>query len=78
MKYLMHIAMSALVCLGAASRSSATTAPLVLVADGQPKALIVLPAKDVASDIESAAARILADHVFQMSGVKLPVLRKTG
>ena len=74
----MHIAMSALVCLGAASRSSATTAPLVLVADGQPKALIVLPAKDVASDIESAAARILADHVFQMSGVKLPVLREDG
>lgn len=66
----------ALVYLVAASCLSAATSELVLVADGQPEALIVLPRKDVAPRIEPAAAKILADHVFQMSGVWLPIARE--
>ena len=66
----------ALVCLGAASRLSAATAELTLVAGGQPKALIVLPRKDIALSIEPVAARLLADHLFQMSGVRVPITRE--
>jgi len=70
------MAVGAIVCLGAASRLSAATAQLTLVADGQPKALIVLPPRGVATDIEPAAAKILADHLFQMSGARLPMARE--
>jgi len=60
----------ALVCIGPASGLSVATAQLTLVADGQPKALIVLPSKEVAPRVEPAA-KILADHLFQMSGARL-------
>jgi len=70
------VVIGALMFLGAATRPSAATAELTLMADGQPKALIVLPRKDVAPSIEPAAAKILADHLFQMSGARLPVARE--
>ena len=70
------VVIGALVCLGATNHLSAASAQLTLVADGQPKALIVLPRKEIAPSIEPAAAKILADHLFQMSGARLPIARE--
>jgi len=38
--------------------------------------MIILPPKDVAPRIEPAAAKILADHLFQMSGARLSINRE--
>jgi len=72
----MCVIIVALVFFSTANHLPVAAAELTLVADGQPKALIVLPSKDVASSIEPAAARILADHLFQMSGARLPIARE--
>lgn len=65
-----------LICLEAAIGLCAASDELILVADGKPEALIVLPSKDVATSVEPAAAKILADHLRQMSGAKLSVKRE--
>ena len=70
------VVIGALVCLEPATHLSAATAQLTLVADGQPRALIVLPPKDIAPSIEPSAAKILVDHLLQMSGARLSVKRE--
>ena len=48
---------------------------VTLVSNGQPKAVIVLPSKPSRAAIEGA--KILADHLQQMSGASLPVFRES-
>jgi hypothetical protein len=47
-----------------------------LVVDGQPQALIVLPAEAERRCVEAEAAKILSDHLFLMSGARLDVKRE--
>src|SRR5690242_19994628 len=52
---------------------------VTLVEKGRPRAVIIIPAK--ASPVAAGAARVLRDHVRQMSGAELPILtedRMTG
>src|SRR5262249_32618588 len=44
---------------------------VTLVEKGQPRAVIVLPEKP--SPVAEGAARVLRDHVRQMSGAELPI-----
>ncbi len=45
-----------------------------LVEKGQPRAVIILPEKP--SPVAEAAARVLRDHIKQMSGAELPIQRE--
>lgn len=49
---------------------------VVLIEQGEPKALIVLPAGAGPRSVEAGAARILSDHLFLVSGVRLAVQRE--
>lgn len=49
--------------------------PLTLLSQGQPKALIVLPSKPSRAAVEGA--KILADHLLQISGARLKVLNES-
>jgi hypothetical protein len=55
-------------------RTDAVESILTLVADGQPNAVIVVPAK--ASRAATDGARILCEHLFEMSGTKLKILKE--
>ena len=68
--------MGVLVCFAVAVLPSAANGQLTLVADGQPKALIVLPSEGIASRVEPNAAKILTEYLFQMSGAKLSTVRE--
>jgi len=48
---------------------------VTLVSNGQPKAVIVLPAKP--SRAAAEGAKILAEHIEQISGASLPVLKES-
>lgn len=50
---------------------TATSDAFTLVEKNQPRAIIILPSKS--SSVAETAARILRDHVRQMSGAELPV-----
>lgn len=67
---------AATILLGTASFVRAKVS-LTLVAEGQPKAVIVVPSSSVTKAIDGDAARLLADHLFLMSGARLPVLRES-
>ena len=51
-----------------------TKAAVTLVSNGQPKAVIVLPSKPCRAADEGA--KILADHIRQISGASLQVLKE--
>ncbi len=51
--------------------------PVSLVAAGRPTALIVLPAEAGRRSVETEAAKLLADHLWLMSGARLDVKRET-
>lgn len=51
---------------------SSLSAPLTLVHEGQARAAIVISASH---SVYSRPAQLLSDHIFQMSGARLPILR---
>ena len=58
--------------LGVASETSAAVDfKLVLTDGGKPKAVVVIPAWAAGKSVEAAAAQVLCDHLFQMSGARL-------
>lgn len=60
----------ALIC-----RANAAESVLILVADGQPKAVIVVPSK--ASRAATEGARILREHLLEISGAHLKILKES-
>lgn len=50
--------------------------PLSLVVEGKPMAAIILPSVSERQAVEAEAAKMLSDHLFLMSGARLPVLRE--
>ena len=70
------VVLGMLVCFAVVVLPSSANGQVTLVADGQPKALIVIPSEDIASQVELNAARILAEYLFQMSGARLSTVRE--
>ena len=69
------IALTTFLALVPLARANTAKAALTLVSDGQPKAVIVLPTEPCRAATEGA--KILNDHLHQMSGARLKVLKES-
>ncbi len=56
--------------------SGAVAEPVTLVAGGRAKAAVIVSAGSTPTSAPAMAAKILCDHLAQMTGAKLPILRE--
>jgi len=57
------------------TRLNTAKADLTLVSEGQPKAIIIVPSKPSRAAVEGA--KILSDHILQISGARLKILEES-
>ena len=69
-----HTILAAVLALSTSFHAAASE--LVLVERGQPRAVIVLPARTGPRSVEAGSARILSDHLRLMSGARLEIRRE--
>jgi hypothetical protein len=69
-----NAAIQIVLLVGIAGLSATAASPLRLVDAGKPNAVIVTSARPSGAAVEGAA--VLSDHLFQMSGARLPTLRE--